>query len=150
MAIGLFLFFATCQVLLSVFLYHLVEIHYVYAGYALFLVLIVSYGTTILINPGLPTRSNFMTLKIQKEICDPRGESKFIACTVCNVFVDQDIKVGHCLSCKICILGYDHHCGWSSKCIGNGNIVSFWVFFASAFTFIVYSLFCTFYFNMIK
>lgn len=28
----------------------------------------------------------------------------------------------------MCIEGYDHHCPWTSKCIGRGNVVAFYVF----------------------
>lgn len=42
----------------------------------------------------------------------------------------------HCTICEVCIEGHDHHCGFVGKCIGKGNIQSFYsllvgVFFSS-------------------
>lgn len=34
----------------------------------------------------------------------------------------------HCSTCQVCVAGYDHHCPWTGKCIGNGNIFFFKVF----------------------
>lgn len=34
----------------------------------------------------------------------------------------------HCSSCQVCIAGYDHHCPWTGKCVGHGNIFFFKVF----------------------
>ena len=36
----------------------------------------------------------------------------------------------HCSTCNVCIKGYDHHCPWTSKCIGEANLYRFY-FFAS-------------------
>lgn len=27
----------------------------------------------------------------------------------------------HCMDCRVCIAGYDHHCPWTGKCVGRGN-----------------------------
>jgi len=34
----------------------------------------------------------------------------------------------HCSTCQVCIKGYDHHCPWTGKCIGEGNITIFKIF----------------------
>jgi len=34
----------------------------------------------------------------------------------------------HCDDCDVCIRGYDHHCPWTGKCIGEGNILYFYAF----------------------
>ena len=31
----------------------------------------------------------------------------------------------HCAACGTCISGYDHHCPWTGKCVGNGNRSTF-------------------------
>lgn len=36
----------------------------------------------------------------------------------------------HCKRCDVCIKGYDHHCPWTSKCIGKTNMKRF-MFFVS-------------------
>lgn len=47
-------------------------------------------------------------------------------CKICNVV--QKKGVIHCESCDTCISGYDHHCPWTSKCIGGGNLSEFYTF----------------------
>ena len=46
-------------------------------------------------------------------------------------FVQVHKKVNHCYDCGICIEGYDHHCPWTSKCIGKRNKYSFYMFMGS-------------------
>lgn len=47
-------------------------------------------------------------------------------CRYCNVH--QPIDSVHCLECGVCIVGLDHHCPWTGKCIGRGNMVFFQTF----------------------
>ena len=37
----------------------------------------------------------------------------------------------HCEECHICIEGRDHHCAWCRKCIGKGNLCSFYIWLFS-------------------
>lgn len=37
----------------------------------------------------------------------------------------------HCDTCGVCIRSYDHHCPWTSKCIGQGNARWFYAWLAS-------------------
>ena len=46
-------------------------------------------------------------------------------CEKCNVVMDNSKRIVHCEECNICIMGYDHHCPWSSKCIGKNNLSMF-------------------------
>lgn len=46
----------------------------------------------------------------------------------------------HCSTCQVCIAGYDHHCPWTGKCIGHGNIFFFKVFVYSLCSFIIFVL----------
>lgn len=39
----------------------------------------------------------------------------------------------HCAICEVCIDGYDHHCGFIGKCVGKGNIKSFYALLVCAF-----------------
>jgi hypothetical protein len=149
MSLSLYCFIFVIQFALSFFLYPIVEYHYIIAGYCLFGVLVCSYTITVLINPGIPDEKHYLTKELQKEMASMK-ECNFLACNVCNVYVDESIKVGHCLACKVCIIGYDHHCGWSSKCIGGGNLKSFWIFFVSMFIFVIYSLFCVLFFTVLS
>ena len=47
----------------------------------------------------------------------------------------------HCRDCDMCIEGFDHHCPWTSKCIGKGNIVPFYVFIVSTPIFMISAIF---------
>ncbi len=59
-------------------------------------------------------------------------------CKKCNAVIDIDKGVEHCYDCDICIIGNDHHCPWSSKCIGKKNIFMFRLFIFSIFFHIGY------------
>jgi hypothetical protein len=53
----------------------------------------------------------------------------FTTCSVCNVARERG--TAHCYDCARCVLELDHHCPWSSKCIGAGNIRFFNAFIAT-------------------
>lgn len=52
--------------------------------------------------------------------------SRFSSCSICNVL--RDYGTSHCTSCNACCVDLDHHCPWTGKCIGKGNLKSFFVF----------------------
>ena len=52
-------------------------------------------------------------------------------CRNCNIIMDLDKGVEHCTYCNICIIGNDHHCPWTSKCVGKKNIIMFRAFVVS-------------------
>ena len=52
--------------------------------------------------------------------------SRFSSCSICNVL--RDYGTSHCTSCNACCVDLDHHCPWTGKCIGKGNLQSFFVF----------------------
>ena len=82
-----------------------------------------SYTYTFVINPGYPRNDN------DRKNGEPREDFRF--CTDCKFFVNVHKKVNHCYDCGICIEGYDHHCPWTSKCIGKRNKYSFYMFMGS-------------------
>ena len=47
----------------------------------------------------------------------------------------------HCDDCGVCIYDHDHHCPWTSKCIGGGNIYIFYAFVTTTLLYIVYMVF---------
>eukprot|EP00915_Cephaloidophora_sp_WS-2016_P011622 GHVH01017006.1.p1 GENE.GHVH01017006.1~~GHVH01017006.1.p1 ORF type:complete len:314 (+),score=25.47 GHVH01017006.1:319-1260(+) len=68
-------------------------------------------------------------IKLRK--CD-RGwtyDNLYYFCEVCKAWAHRQEEVEHCDECGVCIIGRDHHCPWSSKCIGEGNFKWFvaWV-----------------------
>ena len=46
----------------------------------------------------------------------------------------------HCRDCGVCIKNFDHHCPWTSKCIGEKNLSKFYVFVTLTFTYIIYCM----------
>ena len=82
-----------------------------------------SYTYTFIINPGYPRNDN------ERQLGEPRED--FSYCAECKFFVAFDRKVNHCYDCGICVEGYDHHCPWTSKCIGRKNLWSFYMFMVS-------------------
>jgi hypothetical protein len=52
--------------------------------------------------------------------------SRFSTCSQCNVL--RLYGTSHCTICNACCVGLDHHCPWTGKCIGKGNLTPFFVF----------------------
>lgn len=85
------------------------------------------YLLTALKNPGI-----IVPPKIQ-----PESESMF-TCSRCKA---TKVKGSfHCVDCDVCIRGWDHHCVWTGKCIGEGNMNNFWFFLAWTLVFLSYHL----------
>lgn len=95
--------------------------------------LLPSFLTTAFKNPGLPNEKHFSD--------DEESNEQKQFCSICNISVNETIKISHCNICNICILGYDHHCLWSSKCIGEGNLMWFYLFIISFLMKFVYNIF---------
>ena len=70
-------------------------------------------------NPGLPKR------EIQNEILIEKYPNQYERCLSCHFIIDKSKHYVHCNFCGCCCEGYDHHCPWTSKCIGRGNIFYF-------------------------
>jgi hypothetical protein len=71
-----------------------------------------------LINPGIEMRT------VRDEDIEPDEPDNF--CSICEVYKSN--KTEHCDDCGVCIQEYDHHCPWTGKCIGRGNINFFYSF----------------------
>ena len=97
-----------------------------------------SYSYTSLINPGYPKNNN------DRRTGYPREE--FYFCSVCKFYVKKSNYALHCDNCGICIEGQDHHCPWTSHCVGKNNIITFYIFILSALFSICYLplAFCSF------
>jgi hypothetical protein len=50
----------------------------------------------------------------------------YTTCSICNVLRERGTT--HCSDCGLCVRELDHHCPWSGKCIGAGNIAPFRAF----------------------
>lgn len=89
-----------------------------------------SYAYTSLINPGYPRNNR------ERRTGNPREE--YYLCGECQFYVKKNIGVSHCDECGICIENHDHHCPWTSHCIGKNNTVSFYIFIMSTLFSICY------------
>jgi len=94
------------------------------------------YIATALTNPGIHTAQNPDDPELMK-LTENRD-----FCIKCKVIRDEDTV--HCTDCKVCIKGYDHHCPWTGKCIGAGNLTPFYAFLISTVVYIVYFMVLTF------
>ena len=111
----------------------------------LFSITLISYIFTVFINPGIPEKNYYLN---EYKTNDSRNYTK---CKLCNITVPEELNIGHCTECNICIKKYDHHCKWAGKCIGKGNILFFYFFCISLFGYIIIlfiSLFILLYNNL--
>ena len=83
-------------------------------------------------NPGYPKKA-FQDPSLLNE----KG-GYYRKCKVCGIIVDLRKFPAHCNYCKICCEGFNHHCNWTTKCIGSGNNKWFNSFLGSFFALISY------------
>lgn len=50
-------------------------------------------------------------------------------CQTCRIY--KSYNSSHCVFCVKCVKGFDHHCGFFSKCIGRRNYLLFVLFIVS-------------------
>eukprot|EP01016_Furgasonia_blochmanni_P043972 TRINITY_DN6055_c0_g1_i5.p1 TRINITY_DN6055_c0_g1~~TRINITY_DN6055_c0_g1_i5.p1 ORF type:complete len:256 (+),score=33.72 TRINITY_DN6055_c0_g1_i5:189-956(+) len=90
------------------------------------------YLLTALRNPGILSSQSGMS-----------NESALINnpnyCRICKILRPENAF--HCTDCEACIEQWDHHCPWTGKCIGKGNIVPFYTFILSTMCFMMYCIF---------
>ena len=84
---------------------------------------IIQIGSTFIcgiINPGLPKK------ELQNEQLLINEPNRYKRCNYCFFIIDKSKHYVHCERCECCCEGYDHHCPWTSKCVGRGNIFYFY------------------------
>jgi len=104
------------------------------------LALVVAFALTTLLDPGYLERGTPEQLEKRKQelertsaleaaahtlgsnIIDPM--LNFTPCTKCHV-MREERGTQHCYDCDLCCRELDHHCPWSGKCIGKGNMLAF-------------------------
>ena len=94
----------------------------------------ITFTHCFIVNPGFPKND------IGRQTGIPKENYKF--CPECKFYYDLNKKVNHCFDCGICIEGYDHHCPWVSKCIGNKNLYSFYFFMTGILLNFAYAVIC--------
>ena len=102
-------------------------------------------------NPGTP---KFNLNFYQLNQIDENEKKNYMYCKICNIIVrieddvvhcDEEDDVVHCDECNVCVMNYDHHCYWTSKCITNKNIVYFYLFIFGTIVFAVVFCMCVIY-----
>ena len=79
------------------------------------------YFKIFLQNPGLATYSG---LRAPQDLS--YNVKRKYYCRPCRLI--RWVGVEHCYDCDVCIQDLDHHCPWTSKCIGKGNMFTFYAF----------------------
>ena len=107
-----------------------------YLTLSIFLIYIISFVFLFLKNPGIPSREYYKkNFKITGE-----ERKNYKKCSKCNIIIPKDFEVVHCQMCEVCVKKQDHHCPWSSKCIGENNLIIFQVFLCFLTIFLVFLL----------
>jgi hypothetical protein len=103
----------------------------IYLSFEIFLIL------TTITNPGVVTKKYFLeNYEAEKTII-----KNFRVCRKCNIVMDLDKGTEHCVECGICVMNNDHHCPWTSKCVGKKNLWIFNCFLISLGAHIIYLVF---------
>ena len=96
------------------------------------------YAWTVLREPGFPNRD---LKKFQKDFIAQLINTKSkMFCHECKI-IKVDPNTVHCSICGVCVEGYDHHCPWTSKCIGRANKLTFYCFYGSLIVLFSYMTF---------
>ena len=108
-----------------------------YLGATIYFLLELFLTLATVSNPGIVTKQYYL----ENYSPDKIVIKNYRICRKCNIVMDLDKKFEHCIECGICIMGHDHHCPWTSKCIGQRNLWIFNGFLVSLFTHIAYLIF---------
>ena len=110
------------------------KIIFYYLGIAIYILLVLFHLLTSLINPGLPPKKYFL----ENFKMDQSDMQNYIICKQCKLVMDLNKGTEHCIDCNICVMGNDHHCQWTSKCVGKNNLKFFNIFLILLKTHFIY------------
>lgn len=122
-------------------------------GIFLYITFLACYWFTALYNPGIPINRHVSliqednnSLVDEKDFRKQKKKENLPIpnkriCRVCNLVIDLNVKMIHCPDCDICVEELDHHCPWTSKCIGKNTIYSFYGFVISLFLLFFFLIF---------
>eukprot|EP01126_Amoeba_proteus_P061124 TRINITY_DN816_c0_g1_i19.p1 TRINITY_DN816_c0_g1~~TRINITY_DN816_c0_g1_i19.p1 ORF type:complete len:226 (-),score=36.07 TRINITY_DN816_c0_g1_i19:45-722(-) len=102
---------------------------------------------------GIVTRGKGDVMKVWECLMAHNFQEEYhkdadLFCPTCLLKKPKNTK--HCATCGYCVPGYDHHCPWINKCIGEGNryyfvcwmlilsygltamMVSFWIYMSES------------------
>lgn len=108
-----------------------------YIGVVIAFLQTMSYLLVFLYNPGVPPKELWIEnyFKEQHESDEP---GSYRICNLCKIIMRVKDNTDHCEECNICIIGADHHCPWTSKCVGKNNKKIFYIFIGFTFGLIIY------------
>ncbi len=92
---------------------------------------------TTISDPGVVTKEYYL----ENYRADKLVIKNYRICRKCNVVMNLDKGTEHCVECGICIINNDHHCPWTSKCVGKKNLWLFNCFLVSLGAHILYLIF---------
>lgn len=88
------------------------KIHFAfkYIGLSIFIIQTLSQIFTMLINPGIPNKNNYISDSVMQIIYQNMKLSgltfdKYRICKICNILVSKEDSVIHCDDCNICVKG---------------------------------------------
>ena len=113
------------------------KIIFYYLGISIYILLVLFHFLTSLINPGLPPKKYFL----ENFKMDQSDMQNYIICKQCKLVMDLNKGTEHCIDCNICVMGNDHHCQWTSKCVGKNNLMFFNIFLILLKTHFIYLFF---------
>jgi hypothetical protein len=97
--------FSVIEIVVYLFVYLKLNTVFRVIGVVTYSIWLICYLITSLKNPGIPTFDNYLDNKKRVYIEESESDVGYLTCSICNVYVKKDTQIGHCLSCKICILG---------------------------------------------
>lgn len=75
-------------------------------GLIIWMIQAISHLTTSLINPGIPSRHNYLPEYIKENKIDLNKKNPDLQiCRLCNIIVHKYDNVSHCEECDLCIIG---------------------------------------------
>ena len=100
----------TANFLFIFFIYPNIYIGFKYFGISIFLIQVMIHLYTMLINPGIPNKNNYISENVLQIIYMNMKMSgmtfdKYRTCKICNILVNKEDGVIHCDDCNICVKG---------------------------------------------
>jgi len=110
MSIFLLFLINLANFLFIIFIYPYIYFVFKYIGITIYLGQTISHIYTMLINPGIPNKNNYISENVLQIIYENMKMSgitfdKYRTCKICNILVNKDDSVIHCDDCDICVKG---------------------------------------------
>ena len=90
----------------------MINIFFKLIGLLLYITQVLSHLFTMLINPGLPDKNNYISNEVinifqNNSEYDSSFLKKYRKCDICNILVQTKNEVIHCENCNICVEGFN-------------------------------------------